>query len=160
MSDSGGKEDTNGSSNDQIGPPKPNTDHNMTPAPPEPGTLKKLWAKTGITLPFIMLSMKGALPPILCLAAYQSDAWAKKYTTLGYLSAIMSMLSLAMQPRAKFLQSIIISIIFTCLGAAFTLLQIQCIVTARIRTTPPITPEELAALHTGASSVKSVSLIL
>ena len=159
MSESGGKEDTNGSSNDQTGPTKPNAGHD-TASPPEPGTLKKLWAKSGITLPFILLSAKGALPPIICLAAYQSNAWAKKYTTLGYLSAIMSMLSLAMQPRAKFLQNIIISILFTCLGAAFTLLQIQCIVTARLHTTPPITPQELAALKTGASSVKSVSLSL
>ena len=124
-------------------------------APKKPSTLTRLWTKSGITVPFLILSSKAALPPIICLAAYQSTAWADKYTTLGYLSAIMSMLSLALQPRAKFLQSILVSILFTCFGAAFALLEIQCIVAARMATTPALTPQEVAKLQTGESSVKT-----
>jgi hypothetical protein len=115
------------------------------PAPPtaapskKPSLPKKLWAMTGLDPITIILMLKGALPPIICLAAYQSDGWAKKYTTLGYLTAIMSFLSLAIQPRAKFVQATLVSILFICFGAAFSLLQIRCVTSARQHSTPAAT---------------------
>ena len=36
---------------------------------------KQLWAKTGITLPVYELMFKGALAPLIGIAAYQSIAW-------------------------------------------------------------------------------------
>lgn len=105
---------------------------------PEPRSnmLKRLWRKTGIEPVQLILMLKGASPAIISLAAYQSDAWAIQYTTLGYLIAIMSLLSLPILPRAKFIQSILVSCLFTCLGAAVALLQIRCAVSARQGTTP------------------------
>lgn len=104
-------------------------------APPEqpkkPNFFKKIWTKSGITPFFILLAMKGALPTTIALAAYESHKWAGVYTTLGYLIAIIAHLSMAIQPRAKYLQSITISILATCLGAAAALLEIQCVVSAR-----------------------------
>lgn len=47
----------------------------------------------------------------------------------------MSLLSMAIQPRAKFVQAILTSTLFVCLGAAIALLQIQCAVAARRSTT-------------------------
>ena len=69
--------------------------------------------------------------------SYQATAFAEVYTTLGYLAAIMGMLTLAFQPRAKFLQAMFFSLFFTCLGAAVALLQIQCAVAARQLGNPP-----------------------
>jgi Putative ER transporter, 6TM, N-terminal/Fusaric acid resistance protein-like/Aromatic acid exporter family member 2 len=99
----------------------------------KPSLLKKAWAKLGLDPITIILMAKGALPPIIALAAYRADAYARQYTTLGYLGAIMATLSLAMQPRAKFLQSILLSTVMTCTGAAVALLQVQCCVAARKR---------------------------
>lgn len=47
------------------------------------------------------------------------------------------MLSLAMQPRAKFLRAMFLSLLFTCTGAAIALLQAQTCVAARQREGPP-----------------------
>lgn len=53
-------------------------------------------------------------------SSYRSQAFADQYTTLGYLIGIMSLLTLAFQPRAKFIQSIFFSVLFTCLGGRFS----------------------------------------
>ena len=45
------------------------------------------------------------------ISRYQSTAFAKTFTTLGYLVAIMSILSLAIMPRAKFLQQMLFNIV-------------------------------------------------
>lgn len=75
-----------------------------------------------------------------------------KYQTLGYLVAIMSILSFAIMPRAKFFQTMVLNIVCTpflfryspvaekkqlgtCIGAAMTLLAIYCAVQARVHTT-------------------------
>lgn len=63
--------------------------------------------------------------------SYESDSWARQYTTLGYLIAIMSLLAMPILPRAKFLQSLLISVIAICFAAAVSLLSIQCAVAAR-----------------------------
>ncbi len=103
----------------------------------KPGLLKKAWAKTGLDPITIILMAKGGLPPIIALSAYRSDAFSGEYTTLGYLIAIMATLTLAMQPRAKFLQAMFLSCLMVCTGAAVALLQIQTCVSARARNGPP-----------------------
>ncbi|KIW33378.1 uncharacterized protein PV07_00235 [Cladophialophora immunda] len=100
-------------------------------AQPKPGLFKKIRTKLNLDVPTLLLMLKGGLPPAIALAAYQSDAWAKQYSTLGYLIAITSFLSLPILPRAKFVQSMIISIITVCFAAAVSLLSIQCAVAAR-----------------------------
>lgn len=125
-------------------------DETPKPSDAKASIVKRLWVKTGIELPMIVLAMKGALPPIICLAAYQADAWAKKYTTLGYLTAIMAIFAMAILPRARFLQSMILSLFFTCLGAAVALLEIQCAVAARQKTTPSAASETTFAGSSGS----------
>jgi Putative ER transporter, 6TM, N-terminal/Fusaric acid resistance protein-like/Aromatic acid exporter family member 2 len=82
------------------------------------------------------------------MAAYESNGWSQKYTTLGYLTAVMSLLSMSIMPRAKFLQSMLFSVIGTCLGAAIALLQIQCAVSARQNST---SSKSSKATHSGSS---------
>jgi len=102
----------------------------LTPAK-QPGLLRRLWDRSGLLPVHVILAFKGALPATIALAAYESHTYAGVYSTLGYLVAIMAHLSLAIQPRAKFIQSMTISVIATCVGAAVALLQIQCVVAAR-----------------------------
>jgi hypothetical protein len=52
-------------------------------------------------------------------------------TTLGYLVGIMSVLSLVIQPRAKFLQTMLIQLVLTCSICAVTVLACYCCVQAR-----------------------------
>lgn len=87
-----------------------------------------------------MMMVKGALPPTISLAIYQSTSVAKIYSTLGYLIAIMSVLSFAILPRSKFIQTMLLNITGVCIGAAIGLLQIYCSVQARVHTTPAPSP--------------------
>ncbi|RMD45036.1 hypothetical protein DV735_g205, partial [Chaetothyriales sp. CBS 134920] len=98
-------------------------------AAPKPSLLKKIWIKSGLNPIMVMLMIKGALPPILVLASY-----AKIYSTLAYLSAIMSLLTMGFLPQAKFMQTVFYTVLFTCVGAAQGLLVIRCAVSARTST--------------------------
>lgn len=96
---------------------------------------KQLWlAKTGIDRRTYAQMFKGALAPTIAIAAYQATGYADTFTTIGYLVGIMSILSVPVQPRAKFVQTMLINIIATCLGAAIALLAMYCAVSARINT--------------------------
>jgi len=77
---------------------------------------------------------KGAVAPTIAISAYQATAYADIFTTIGYLVGIMTILSLPIQPRAKFMQTMFINVCATCLGAAVALLAMYCAVTARLNT--------------------------
>lgn len=113
--------------------------------------LKELLGKIGLSPNMIMLSLKGALPPTIAIAAYQAPAWARIYSTSGYFVAIIAFLSMAIQPRAKFFQSIFTNTIFICVTSALNLLVIQCAIAAR-------DTKNNQNLHTGASgSIEATS---
>ncbi|KAK6385065.1 hypothetical protein LTS17_002628 [Exophiala oligosperma] len=101
------------------------------PTPRRPGLFKRLCTKAGLDLPTFLMMLKGAVAPTIALAAYESDAWAREYTTLGYLAAIMTILTLPILPRAKFFQNLFVAIFAVCLGAAIALLTIRCTISAR-----------------------------
>ena len=107
----------------------------LTGTKPRDGPIRRAQTKMGLEPALLIAMTKGALPPIISMAAYQSTAWAKVYTTLGYLVCIVSFLSMAMTSRAKFLNSLIRNLLCVCLGAAIVLLQIQITVSARQTTT-------------------------
>ncbi|KAL8662244.1 MAG: hypothetical protein Q9168_008286, partial [Polycauliona sp. 1 TL-2023] len=98
----------------------------------------RLWQKSGLNIGMLAMMFKGALPPTIAIALYQSTAFAIHYSTLGYLVAIMSILSFAIMPRAKFLQTMLFNVIGICFGFCITLLCIYCSVQARKHTTPPM----------------------
>ncbi|GAB7352514.1 hypothetical protein MBLNU459_g2913t1 [Dothideomycetes sp. NU459] len=95
---------------------------------------KVLWAKTQLDVPTMKTMAKGALAPTICLAAYQATPFADTFTTLGYLVGIISVLSFAIMPRAKFLQTFFFNLIATCLATAVALLAMFCAVQARLHT--------------------------
>lgn len=96
--------------------------------------LDKLWAKTQLDSRTLKTMAKGALAPTISLAAYQATDFAEIYTTLGYLVGIISILSFAIMPRAKFLQTWIYNVLSACLSAAVALLAIYCAIKARQHT--------------------------
>ena len=97
----------------------------------KPNIVARLWQKSGLNTFMILLGAKGALPATIALAAYRAPSFAEIYTTLGYLIAIIGTLSMCIQPRAKYIQSLITSLFAICSGSAMALLQIRCVIAAR-----------------------------
>jgi hypothetical protein len=79
---------------------------------------------------------RGSLAPTIAIAWYQSDDIAEIYTTLGYLVPIISVLSMSIMPRAKYIQTLILNITGVCIGSAMALLGIWSGIKAREHTTP------------------------
>lgn len=65
---------------------------------------------------------------------YQATPFAEVYTTLGYLVGIISILSFAIMPRAKFLQTWFYNMLSAALASCVALLAIYCAVQARLHT--------------------------
>ncbi|KAK9376334.1 uncharacterized protein V1513DRAFT_440036 [Lipomyces chichibuensis] len=94
-----------------------------------------LWQKSGLNRSLLIAMVKGGLPPAIALSLFELDRFAANFTTVGYLVAIMSILSSAMLPRAKFLQTMMFNIIAICIGGCISLLTCYCSVSARKNTT-------------------------
>ncbi|KAL1620009.1 hypothetical protein SLS56_009822 [Neofusicoccum ribis] len=118
---------------------------------------KALWAKYGpdLDVPTVLMMGKGALPPTIAISMYQATAVAEQYTTLGYLVAIVSILGFAIMPRAKFMQTMLLNVIATCLASAMNLLMMYCAVKARQHTTNSAAP---SAYNSSASAVSGIWL--
>lgn len=78
---------------------------------------------------------RGALAPTIALSAYQATDFADTFTTLGYLVGIISILSFAIMPRGKFVQTMLMNLFALCLATAVALLALWTCVQARIHTT-------------------------
>ncbi|KAH5411810.1 hypothetical protein HBI23_172820 [Parastagonospora nodorum] len=108
----------------------------------KPGFIKRTWTKLGLDAPTVMMMCKAALPPTIALAMNQSTAVAKVYATLGYLVAIISILGFCIMPRAKFIQTMTMNVLGTCIGSAIAMLMVWSGVKAREHTTTPGAPPE------------------
>lgn len=80
---------------------------------------------------------------------YQSDAISNITTTIGYLSALISVLSQGLMPRAKFMKIMFFDLLSTCVSASLCCLAAFCAVKAREHNTPADASE---AVRTGYSS--------
>lgn len=125
LQESNGSSDTSGKSN-HNGSSEPNKKLAFTER------CKAFWTKTGITWPRFKLMFKGALAPTIAVALFQADDFANHFTTVGYLVGITSILSLVIQPRSKFLQTMLVNVVFVCFAAACVTLALYCCVQARI----------------------------
>ena len=146
-------------------PSKASTDNIVKESPANrPRLMKRLWNGSGLNPGMLVMMVKGALPPTISLAIYQSTAVAELYSTIGYLVAIMSVLSFAILPRSKYIQTTLFNIIGVCIGGAISLLEIYCSVQARAHTTSSVKttgngPSPGAAVSTYNSSASAVSAI-
>ncbi|KIH87754.1 hypothetical protein SPBR_04559 [Sporothrix brasiliensis 5110] len=120
----------------------PNTEEEEAAmAPPKKSILERL----GLDTTTLVLMFKGSLPPVIGIAMFQSTAFADTYSTLGYLVPIVSVMTVAVMPRGKFLQTLTLNLLSVSLGAALALLVLYSGIQARAHTSGPLTPEELAA---------------
>ncbi|KAL1892005.1 hypothetical protein Sste5346_007349 [Sporothrix stenoceras] len=106
---------------------------------------KTLLERLGLDVPTLTLMFKGSLPPTIGVAIYQSTAFSQQYSTLGYLVPIVSVMTVAVMPRGKFIQTLTLNVLSVSFGAALALLVLYSGVKARAHTSGPLTPEELAA---------------
>lgn len=54
--------------------------------------IKSIWTAAGIDRRTYQMMFKSAIAPTISLAAFQGDGWADFFTTLGYLTIIMTIL--------------------------------------------------------------------
>ncbi|KAK8061115.1 hypothetical protein PG997_015336 [Apiospora hydei] len=126
-------------------------------APPKkPGRLAKM-GFTPIDLPTFLIMVKGAVAPTIGIAIYQSTAVANYFTTLGYLVGIISILSVPILPRGKFLQNVVLNILFVCAGAAMGILILWSSLQARLHTQigPAIDPVTRRPTYNSSQSAVS-----
>ncbi|GKZ68801.1 hypothetical protein AnigIFM56816_008033 [Aspergillus niger] len=93
--------------------------------------LKRAWKSLELDMPTLLLMMKGALAPTICVAIYQADAVASLFNTVGYLVAIISVLGFSIMPRAKFIQMMVLDVLAVCVASAVALLMMYSCVKAR-----------------------------
>jgi hypothetical protein len=136
--------------------------------------LRAIWAKTGIDWRTYQSMFKGALAPTIAIALFQWSAYAQAYTTIGYIVGIMAVISIVIAPRTKFLQTMIINIVFSGIAYAVSLLAMFCTVKARLNSTGPEMPgrggpgtsglaatgAETASYNSSASAVAGVWLFV
>ncbi|CEJ61560.1 hypothetical protein PMG11_10089 [Penicillium brasilianum] len=107
-----------------------------------PGRVKSLlnplqwWEKLDLDSRSFLMMLKGALAPTITIAIYQSDAISNITTTIGYLSALISVLSQGLMPRAKFMKIMFFDLLATCVSASLCCLAVFCAVKAREHNTP------------------------
>jgi hypothetical protein len=108
----------------------------------KPSKLKATWDKLGLDAGTLMMMGKAALPPTIALSMYQATDVAQTFTTLGYLTAIISILGFCIMPRAKFIQTMTMNVLATCIGSAIAMLMLWTGVKARQHTTTPGAPPQ------------------
>ncbi|KAL4762085.1 uncharacterized protein BDW70DRAFT_32679 [Aspergillus foveolatus] len=105
-----------------------------------------------------LMMLKGALPPTIVIAIYQSSAISNITLTIGYLSALISVLSQALLPRAKFTKIIFFDLLSTCVAASLCCLAVFCAIKAREHHAPPVPPQD--AYSSDACAVSALWLIV
>lgn len=103
----------------------------------KPSIIKRIWTALGLDAPTLLMMGKAGLPPTIALAMYHATDVSKIFTTLGYLTAIISILGFCIMPRAKFIQTMTMNVLGTCLGSALAMLMLWSGVKAREHTTVP-----------------------
>jgi hypothetical protein len=80
-------------------------------SPPKSSLLKRVWGKLGINALVVMFMIKGALPPTISIAIYQRYSVAVNYLNLGYVMIVVSILTVPVLPRGKYLMNLFITLV-------------------------------------------------
>ncbi|RWA11806.1 hypothetical protein EKO27_g3326 [Xylaria grammica] len=128
---------------------------------PKPGAVMGVVTKLGLDAPTVIAMFKGALAPIIGLAIYQSDAVAEEFSTFGYLVGIIAVLSLSALPRGKFVQTLVLNLLFLCVGAAVALLILWSALQARLHTLAvPDNPQSPPVYNSSQAAVSALWLVV
>jgi hypothetical protein len=99
---------TNGK--DASSPNHVHDDATSTPAQKLP-LLKRTWKKLGINGIVVMIMVKPAVAATISMAIFQSQRVAVHYQNLGYLIIIVSVTTVPILPRGKFLLNLFLSLV-------------------------------------------------
>ncbi|KAK9237144.1 hypothetical protein V1525DRAFT_173673 [Lipomyces kononenkoae] len=116
--------------------------------------LGKLPSRMGLDLHKVLIMIKSALPATICIAAFQSEAWASHFNVLNYLVAIEGLLAFCILPRAKFLQTLFLNVLMTCTAVAVNLFALWTVIQAREHTTSDQSPD--GTYNSSASAVCAI----
>ncbi|KAK2678669.1 hypothetical protein RAB80_007409 [Fusarium oxysporum f. sp. vasinfectum] len=125
----------------------------------KPTISKYLMDKVWINAATLGLMFKGSIPPIIGISMYQSTQISSYFTTTGYLIPIISVLGVAILPRDRFIQNLILDLLAICAGSAMSLLVLWSSVQARIHTSPSTSQTTTAALPPYNSSQSAVCAV-
>ncbi|KAJ5691878.1 hypothetical protein N7462_001301 [Penicillium macrosclerotiorum] len=118
------------------------------------------WPKLELDSRTFLMMLKGALAPTITIAIYQSDAISNITSTIGYLSALISVLSQGLMPRAKFMKIMFFDLLSTCVSASLCCLAVFCAVKARLHNTPADASEAVRnGYNSDACAVAAIWLI-
>lgn len=76
-----------------------------------PSLIKRIWAKIGINGYVAMIMIKPALAAAISMAIYQIHAVAAIYLNFGYLIVIISITTVPILPRGKFLMNLFVTVV-------------------------------------------------
>lgn len=85
---------------------------------PKPSIFNRAWGKVGINAFVVMIMVKGAIPPTIAISIYQRYVVAKNYLNLGYVMIVISLLTVPVLPRGKYLMNLLITLVsagYSCL---------------------------------------------
>lgn len=80
-------------------------------SPTKPSILKRAWGKLGFNAMVVMFMVKGGLPPTIAIAIYQRYSVAVNYLNLGYVMIVVSILTVPVLPRGKYLMNLFITLV-------------------------------------------------
>jgi hypothetical protein len=87
----------------------------------KPPLLTRIWKKLGINGFVVMIMVKPAVAATISMAIFQSQKVAVHYLNLGYLIIIISITTVPILPRGKFLLNLFLSLVsYLLLGFPFS----------------------------------------
>ncbi|KAH8658195.1 hypothetical protein BX600DRAFT_400895 [Xylariales sp. PMI_506] len=101
------------------------------------------------------MMVKGALPPTIATAMYQAPVVNRYFTSLGYLIPMVTLLAVAILPRGKYIQNLLLNSFAILLSAAISLLAMWSATRARAHTSAGAAP---GAYNASASAVGGIWL--
>ncbi|KUJ22759.1 uncharacterized protein LY89DRAFT_637035 [Mollisia scopiformis] len=131
------------------------------PTPKKPSAFQRTWNTLNLNPTVITIMIKPAIAATISMAIYQSHDVAKHYLNLGYLMIIISITTVPILPRGKFLMNLVISMFLTLFGIGMVTLGQYCGIKARQHTTPANAPLAIAnGYNSSASAVNAIFFMI
>jgi hypothetical protein len=86
---------------------------------------------------YFIANSRGSLPAVIFLAMFQATPVAQEFGPQAYIVSIVASICFSMQPRAKFIQTVLSNVLLSCLAACITLLGLWCAQQAKLHTQSP-----------------------
>ncbi|KAG4438513.1 hypothetical protein IFR05_005987 [Cadophora sp. M221] len=135
-------------------------DPSPSPTPKKPFILLRAWKKLGITPLVFMIMVKPAISAVIAMGIYQKHSVAVNYLNLGYLIIIISIITVPILPRGKYLMNLFLCLSLTCFGCGMVYLGIWAGVKARQHTTPSDAPLSVAHGYNSSASVVNAIFLM